>query len=59
MAKIAPDVSVDLRFTYKCEACGHEDAFFFGRCPKCSSADACFVDASIAQKTSFESAMFT
>lgn len=59
MAKITPNINVDLRFSYKCESCGHEDTLFFGRCPKCQKADSCFVEASVVQKTSFESAMFT
>ncbi|MEY4504225.1 MAG: hypothetical protein RL154_518, partial [Pseudomonadota bacterium] len=59
MSQITPKIKSDLRFSYKCEICGHEDTLFFGRCPKCKNADSCFVDASIVQKTNFESAMFT
>ena len=59
MAKIMPLANANLRFSYKCEICGYEDTLFFGRCPKCQSADACFVDASVVQATPFESAMFT
>lgn len=55
----ASNIKADLRFSYKCEICGHEDAMFFGRCPKCQNANSCFVDASVVQKTNIESAMFT
>lgn len=55
----ANDIKADLRFSYKCEICGHEDAMFFGRCPKCENANSCFVDASVVQKINVESAMFT